>query len=163
MTATKILIATSYRPRPIPAPAGRPSTEPAWRRDGCRRFKVIRSGDVYFVKDGNHRVSVARSLGQEFIDAEVIELPITVPLTSDDDARDLLRLAEYARFLEQTKLDKLRPGVNIEFAALGRYDTLLEHISAHRWYMGINQHRRSVAGKKPYSTGMITSTVRSCR
>ena len=104
-------------------------------------IQVYQVGDVYFVKDGNHRVSVARSMGQEYIDAEVIELPITVPLTSEDDARDLLRLAEYARFLEQTKLDKLRPGVNIEFTALGRYDTLLEHISAHRWYMGINQHR----------------------
>lgn len=31
-------------------------------------------GDDYFVVDGHHRVSVARALGQGFVDAEVIEL-----------------------------------------------------------------------------------------
>lgn len=103
--------------------------------------QLYKVGDVYFVKDGNHRVSVAKEKGAEYIDAEVIELPITVPLSPDTDPRDLLRLGEYARFLEQTKLDVLRPGVNIEFTSLGRYDVLLEHISAHRWYMGIDQNR----------------------
>ncbi|HUS15156.1 MAG TPA: DUF4032 domain-containing protein [Chloroflexia bacterium] len=104
-------------------------------------IQLYQVGDVYFVKDGNHRVSVARERGQEEIDAEVIECPINVPLTANSNPRDLIRLAEYARFLEQTKLDKLRPGAHIEFTSLGRYDTLLEHISAHRWYMGIDQHR----------------------
>jgi len=103
--------------------------------------QLYKVGEVYFVKDGNHRVSVARERGQETIDAEVIEHPTNVPLTSTSDARDLLWLAEYGRFLEQTRLDKLRPGSRIEFTSLGRYDVLLEHISAHRWYMGIEQHR----------------------
>src|SRR5207302_7122402 len=100
-------------------------------------------GNVYFVKDGNHRVSVAKEKGVEYIDAEVIEcpLPVSLPLKEIKDPRDLLRLAEYAHFLEKTKLDKLRPGVRIEFTSLGRYDVLLEHISAHRWYMGIDQNR----------------------
>src|SRR5690606_9341245 len=35
--------------------------------------QLYKVGDVYFVKDGNHRVSVARERGVEFIDAEVIE------------------------------------------------------------------------------------------
>jgi hypothetical protein len=104
-------------------------------------IQVYQVGEVYFVKDGNHRVSVARERGQEYIDAEVIEWPTSVPITSQNDARDLLRLGEYGRFLEQTRLDKLRTGVCIEFTSLGRYDVLLEHISAHRWYMGIDQHR----------------------
>ncbi len=103
--------------------------------------QLYKVGDVYFVKDGNHRVSVAKEKGVEFIDAEVIERPISVPLSPDTDPRDLLRLGEYARFLEQTRLDISRPGVSIEFTSLGRYDVLLEHISAHRWYMGINQDR----------------------
>src|SRR5207249_10794535 len=42
--------------------------------------QLYRVGDVYFVKDGNHRVSVAKEKGMEFIDAEVIECPTTVPL-----------------------------------------------------------------------------------
>jgi hypothetical protein len=36
-------------------------------------FKV---GEVYFVRDGNHRVSVARVHGQEFIDALVTEVEV---------------------------------------------------------------------------------------
>ena len=60
---------------------------------------------------------------------------------------ELLRLAEYGRFLAQTNLDRLRPGVCIEFTALGRYDVLLEHISAHRWYLGINLDREIALGR----------------
>lgn len=103
--------------------------------------QLYKVGDVYFVKDGNHRVSVAKERGVEYIDAEVLEMPTTVAITSNTDPRDLIRLGEYARFLEQTKLDKLRPDSRIEFTSLGRYDALLEHISAHRWYMGIDQNR----------------------
>ena len=103
--------------------------------------QLYKVGDVYFVKDGNHRVSVAKEKGAEYIDAEVIDCPVNVRLLPSTDPRDLIRLGEYARFLDQTKLDKLRDEVCIEFTSLGRYDVLLEHISAHRWYMGINQNR----------------------
>ena len=103
--------------------------------------QLYKVGDVYFVKDGNHRVSVARQQGAEDIEAEVIEIAHQRAPTPDTDPRELLRLAEYGRFLQQTRLDKLRPGVNIVFTSLGRYDELLEHISAHRWYMGIEQNR----------------------
>ena len=34
--------------------------------------ELIQIGDVYFVIDGHHRVSVARSLGQRYIDANVV-------------------------------------------------------------------------------------------
>ena len=102
---------------------------------------VYKLGEVYFVKDGNHRVSVARERGMDYIDADVIEISTPVPIPADVDGADLLLLAEYGRFLQQTDLDTLRPAVCIAFTALGRYDTLLEHISAHRWYLGINLKR----------------------
>ena len=35
---------------------------------------LIKIGDDYFVRDGNHRVSVARVRGQEYIDAFVTEI-----------------------------------------------------------------------------------------
>jgi hypothetical protein len=38
---------------------------------------LIRVGDVYFVRDGHHRISVARAFGQEHIDAEVTVLAIS--------------------------------------------------------------------------------------
>ena len=124
-------------------------TRPRWEsidratlaQENLPPVSLYQVGDIYFVKDGNHRVSVARERGQEMIDAEVIECPTNVPITADTNTEELLQLAEYARFLEQTRLDKLRPGVNIRFTKLGRYDILIEHISAHRWYMGIEQYR----------------------
>ncbi len=33
--------------------------------------ELIQVGDVYFVRDGHHRISVARALGQAYIDAEI--------------------------------------------------------------------------------------------
>jgi hypothetical protein len=33
--------------------------------------ELIQVGDIYFVRDGHHRISVARALGQAYIDAEV--------------------------------------------------------------------------------------------
>jgi len=104
-------------------------------------IEVYKIGDVYFVKDGNHRVSVAREKGMVAVDAAIIELDTRVPLNPGMDRQEMLRLAEYARFLEETNLDKLRPGSCIDFTSLGRYDVLIEHISAHRWYMGIEQNR----------------------
>jgi hypothetical protein len=124
-------------------------TKPRWERVDAAMItdvplpaiELYQVGEVYFVKDGNHRVSVARERGAEFIDAEVIECITPVPPPADVSVPDLLRLAEYGRFLAQTNLDRLRPGARIAFTSLGRYDTLLEHISAHRWYLGINLNR----------------------
>ena len=36
--------------------------------------QLIQLGDEYFVRDGHHRISVARALGEEYIDAKVIVL-----------------------------------------------------------------------------------------
>lgn len=41
--------------------------------------ELIKIGEMYFVSDGNHRVSVARVHGQDFIDAHVIEINASVP------------------------------------------------------------------------------------
>jgi hypothetical protein len=38
--------------------------------------ELIQIGNIYFVRDGHHRVSVARSMGQTIIDAEVIVLKL---------------------------------------------------------------------------------------
>jgi hypothetical protein len=32
---------------------------------------LVRLGDTYYVRDGHHRISIARSLGQEYVEAEV--------------------------------------------------------------------------------------------
>jgi hypothetical protein len=42
--------------------------------------ELIQVGDVYFVRDGHHRISVARALGQLDIDAEVMVWRVSAPL-----------------------------------------------------------------------------------
>ena len=43
--------------------------------------ELYQIGEVYFVRDGNHRVSVARERGQTYIDAFVTEIDTPVLLT----------------------------------------------------------------------------------
>ena len=112
-----------------------------YRDEALPLIKLYQVGDVYFVRDGHHRVSVARQHGVEFIDAEVIKVQSRVPLTPDVDAHDLEILGEYDTFLERTQLDKLRPEQNIRFTIAGGYERLLEHIAVHRYYMGIDEQR----------------------
>src|SRR4028118_1427428 len=40
---------------------------------------LYKVGDAYFVEDGNHRVSVARYQGVDWIDAEVVEVRSPIP------------------------------------------------------------------------------------
>jgi hypothetical protein len=42
------------------------------RGDSLPLIELIQLGGDYFVRDGHHRVSVARALGEEYIDAKVI-------------------------------------------------------------------------------------------
>jgi len=101
-------------------------------------IQLYQVGDVYFVKDGNHRVSVAREKGQEFIDAEVIEGHTRAPLYATMRPDELLLQAEYAEFLRRTNLDRLRPDHDIRPTALGRYDEIWEQIEGHRdWLASI--------------------------
>jgi hypothetical protein len=103
--------------------------------------KLYKIGDAYFVLDGNHRISVARERGVAFVDAEVIEAAARVPVTAQMDAGDLEIKGEYTRFLEQTRLDELRPDQQVEFTIGGGYEQLLEHIAVHRYFMGLEQQR----------------------
>jgi len=105
-------------------------------------IQVYQVGEVYFVKDGHHRVSVARRAGQQFIDAEIIELQVTVPPNSTDSLKDLIIKSEYTRFLEATGLHRLRPDHDaILFTVPGRYDILLDHIKTRHYYLGLERQQ----------------------
>jgi len=106
-------------------------------------IQLYKVGDIYFVKDGNHRVSVARDRGVEFIDAEVIEGHVRVPLDSSMSPQELLLQAEYAEFLRRTDLDILEPDHDIRPTALGRYDEIWGHIQAHRDWLSAIWHREA--------------------
>src|SRR5919205_1713140 len=87
--------------------------------------------DAYFVRDGNHRVSVARQLGVEMIDAEVIELRSRVPIDSALTARDLLHKLEHRHLLERLPFDRVLPEVKVEFSDVTDYRKLATYVEAH--------------------------------
>jgi uncharacterized ParB-like nuclease family protein len=98
---------------------------------------VFQVGDVYFVRDGNHRVSVARTHKQDAIRARVVEIPTRVPLGPDASPRDLILKSGYAEFLEKTSLDRSCAEQNIELTRPGAYRELLQHIEVHQFYMAL--------------------------
>lgn len=108
---------------------------------GLPPIDVYKIGEVYFVQDGNHRVSVARQLGATYIQAYVTEVRTHVPITPDIEPDELILKAEYNQFLEQTHLDQLRPEADLSVTVPGKYPTLLDHIDVHRYYMGIDFKR----------------------
>ena len=105
-------------------------------------IKLFEIGGVYFVRDGNHRVSVAKAQGAAFIDAEVISLSSEITLSPGMNREELKRAVidfEKKRFFEMTQLDTLLPGTVLEFTEVGRYDELLGHIREHKWYINLKQ------------------------
>jgi hypothetical protein len=104
---------------------------------GLPPIDVFKVGDVYFVKDGNHRVSVARASNHRTIRARVVEIPVRVPLGPGTSPDDLILKSGYAEFLERTSLDRLFPEQQIELTRPGGYLALLRHIEIHQYYMGL--------------------------
>jgi len=101
--------------------------------------ELYKIGDIYFVKDGNHRVSVAHQRGQLYIDAYVTEIDIPIKLTADIKMDDLVLKEKQAEFMVTTNLHSLCPTAEIELTSPNLYDLLLEHIATHRWYLGVER------------------------
>ena len=99
-------------------------------------------GGAYFVRDGNHRVSVARLQGAEEIDAEVIslssEINITSSMTTDDLKQAVIDL-EKKIFYEKTDFLKLTGDNDLNFTATGSYDRIYLHILDHKYFLNLEK------------------------
>ncbi len=123
-------------------------TEQRWQRvdavahsgNGFPPIEVYKVGEVYFVRDGNHRVSVARAHGAKTIEAYVIEYKTSVPIDNQDDLDDILLKMEHTEFFETTRLDQLRPEQDIRFTEPGRYWLVKEHIAFHKYVREVECH-----------------------
>jgi hypothetical protein len=102
---------------------------------------LYKVGEVYFVVDGHHRVSVAREQNADFIDAEIRECSTKVKITSGLKSEDLEILQDKVEFLEATNLDQLRPGEDIYLTIPDGFSRMLEHIAVHRYFMGLDEKR----------------------
>ena len=138
------------------------SNEERWARvmtaitdmKGIPPIEVYQVGDAYFVKDGNHRVSVARQLGSKTISAYVTEVETRVPLTADDDPDEVICKARYADFLESTNLDKLLPKANLFMTFCGQYQVLLDQINVECRLLGDDSNLDCEGGD--WNTAVLT-------
>ena len=99
---------------------------------GLQPIEVYKVSEVYFVLDGNHRVSIARQEGWKTIQAHVIEIQTDVPLTPNVQPGELIVKAEYANFLEQTGLNRSKEPIELRITIPGGYQKLLDEISTFR-------------------------------
>lgn len=100
-------------------------------------ISVYKLGKWYFVRDGNHRVSVAKTQGVEFIDAEVVELDSQIPLEAGLTMKGLRkRVVDYERdrFISQYNTTYL-PMDEILFTSPGSYPEMVNHILVHKYYL----------------------------
>ena len=99
---------------------------------------VYRIGDLHFVRDGHHRVSVARALGRRDIDAYVTEVTTRVPVDGDLRVSDLLLKDHERLFGERVPL----PGAARERLRVSDpwdYSVLAEGVEA--WGFRVMQDR----------------------
>jgi len=98
-------------------------------------------GGVYFVRDGNHRVSVARAQGGEEIDAEVTSLSTEInidPSMTVDDLKAAVCEYEKKVFYEKTRFGELTGDLNLTFTHTGSYDVIYNHILVHKYFLNQN-------------------------
>jgi hypothetical protein len=98
--------------------------------EGVPPIDVYQVDDVYFVRDGNHRVSIARQLGYDTIQAHVTEIETPIDLEPEMTPAMWKTAEAHSEFLRHTLLDKNRPTKKnpIRLSEPSRYHGLLEHI-----------------------------------
>jgi hypothetical protein len=110
--------------------------------EGLPPVELYKVGDAYFVRDGNHRVSVARQLGAKTIQAHVTELPTGVTLKPGMSQEEIDDAAAYAAFLEETGLGRTRPHhQSMQLSEKSRYADLLGHIYLHQSILEQTENR----------------------
>jgi hypothetical protein len=108
------------------------------RGEALPPVSLYKVGDLYFVRDGHHRVSVAKSLGRTDIDAYVVEVSTRIPLDEDARVSDLPLKDHERLFRERVPLP---PEARARIAVSDPWDfgTLAEAIEA--WGFRAMQHR----------------------
>lgn len=99
-------------------------------------------GGLYFVRDGNHRVSVARARGIEFIDAEVTSLRTEIHLKPGYSMKYLIKqIIAYEKriFYSETNFGDITDDWCLDFTTPGMYDVIYNHILTHKYYINLNQ------------------------
>jgi len=117
-------------------------------------IQLYEIGGVYFVRDGNHRVSVAKMQGVEFIDAEVTSLSTEINIKPSMNVQEIKKIIinnEKNIFYESTNFGGLTGDNTLDFTSIGQYDVVYNHILVHKYYM--NQDRED---EIPFSEALVS-------
>lgn len=117
-----------------------------WERVDSARYEDVELppvnlyelGGLYFVRDGNHRVSVAKAQGTEYIDAEVVSLQSEIKLKPGSSMKQIVRqVIEYEKrvFYSETAFGDITDYWALDFTTLGQYDVIYNHILVHKYYI----------------------------
>lgn len=105
-------------------------------------IKLYEIAGLYFVRDGNHRVSVARAQGVQDIDAEVISLQSEIKLHPKMNKNQILKkVLDYEKrmFYAETAFGDITDDWHLDFSSPGQYDVIYNHIQIHKYYINQNQ------------------------
>jgi len=111
-------------------------------------------GGVYFVRDGNHRVSVAKAQGVEMISAEVTRLDSEIPIDPNMSLPELrTAVIKYEKrvFYTETFFGEITGFWDLDFTRTGRYDVIYSHILAHQ-----SRVRRETAAEVPFEDALLS-------
>ena len=107
-------------------------------------IKVYELGGLYFVRDGNHRVSVAKSKGVEFIDAEIVSLQSEIRLPPVRSLTGMIKeIISYEKrnFYFETNFGDITDYWCLDFSTTGQYDVIYNHILTHKYFINQNQDK----------------------
>jgi hypothetical protein len=108
-------------------------------------ISVYRVGGLHFVRDGHHRVSVARALGRATIDAYVTEILTRLPATEAMTVADLPLKSHERLFLERVPLSPDQAG-RICLSDPWGYAELAEGVEA--WGFRLMQERVALMDRR---------------
>ena len=108
------------------------------RGESMPPISLFRIGELHFVRDGHHRVSVARSLGRVDIDGYVTEVATRIGMTRDVRISDLPLKSHERLFLERVPLDPARRG-RVKLSDPWDYALLAEGVEA--WGYRLSRER----------------------
>jgi hypothetical protein len=106
---------------------------------GLPPIEVYQVGKSYFVRDGNHRVSVARALDNKFIQAYVTELSVPDGIAGLLISNKMDAAEAYVAFLDEIGLRVSHPEhESLMLSEPSRYPELLGHIRLHQDALNCN-------------------------
>ena len=115
------------------------------RGESLPPISLYKVGDLYFVRDGHHRVSVAKSLGRQDIDAYVVEVETRVKMGSETRVSDL-PIKDHERLFRERVPLPAEARRRIAVSDPWSYGTLAEAVEA--WGFRAMQERKTFMDRR---------------